>query len=98
MTGREFAEAMDITPETVSRWENGERGVGSYTEKLLRHNIGALPHSKVQGVAYDPADIVAMKIIEPSDDLDTLVITCRRVMVHHGRELEETWGLSKKVA
>ena len=42
MTGREFAETMDITPETLSRWERDAQGVGGYGEKLLRHNVCTL--------------------------------------------------------
>ena len=35
-SGRDFATAFDVAPETVSRWENGERKMGSAAERLLR--------------------------------------------------------------
>ena len=35
-SGRDFAIRMGVTPETVSRWENGARQMGQTAEKLLR--------------------------------------------------------------
>ena len=34
--GRTFAAAFDVAPETVSRWEDGERNMGPTAERLLR--------------------------------------------------------------
>jgi len=42
MNQAEFAKAMDLAPESVSRWENNARGVGGGCEKLVRHNVCAL--------------------------------------------------------
>ena len=35
-SGRDFAAAFDVTPETVSRWENGDRNMSTTAERLLR--------------------------------------------------------------
>ena len=35
-SGKDFARHFDVTPETVSRWENGVNVMGSTSEKLLR--------------------------------------------------------------
>ena len=35
-SGREFASAFGVAPETVSRWEHGERNMGATAERLLR--------------------------------------------------------------
>lgn len=35
-SGREFAASFGVAPETVSRWEHGERNMGSTAERLLR--------------------------------------------------------------
>ena len=32
----EFAQRMDVQPETVSRWENGGQAISGTTERLLR--------------------------------------------------------------
>lgn len=60
MTQKEFAEKMDLTAETVSRWENDHNGVGDMSEKLVRHNVCALLHK--EGVCdYDPKTIANMR-------------------------------------
>ena len=63
MKQAEFAAAMDITVETLSRWENGARTIAISSEKLMRHNICALLHSKVP-FQFDPAVLVRMKLTE----------------------------------
>jgi putative zinc finger/helix-turn-helix YgiT family protein len=35
-SGKDFAKRMEVTPETVSRWETGTRQMGATAEKLLR--------------------------------------------------------------
>ncbi len=96
MTGREFAEAMDLTPETVSRWENGGRGVGGYSEKLLRHNVCALLHGDVRAIAYDPAEITRMKILDVADGFELPPLAFRRVVVKGGFEAVEAWDRVKE--
>lgn len=62
MSGRAFAETFELTPETVSRWENNERGIGGLTDKLVRHTACAL----LQGAGvYDPLKITEMRVIDP---------------------------------
>jgi len=65
MTQAEFAKAMDLKAETVSRWENDTRGVGGACEKLTRHNTCALLSKIARGRPYDPADIARMELVEP---------------------------------
>jgi DNA-binding transcriptional regulator YiaG len=63
MKQADFAAAMDITIETLSRWENAARGIAISSEKLMRHNVCALLHSKVP-FHFDPAVLVRMKLVE----------------------------------
>jgi putative zinc finger/helix-turn-helix YgiT family protein len=35
-SGAEFARQFEVTPQTVSRWENGKQAMGPTAEKLLR--------------------------------------------------------------
>ena len=67
MTQAEFADAMDLTAETVSRWENDARGVGAACEKLVRHNACAFLYKEALGRAYDPAVIANMKFVPPAE-------------------------------
>ncbi|MSP00875.1 MAG: helix-turn-helix domain-containing protein [Acetobacteraceae bacterium] len=91
MTGREFAEAMELTPETVSRWETGLRGVGGDSEKLLRHNVCALLHRQVNAIAYEPAVITRMKILDVADGFEFPPLVFRRVVVKGTYEAVEAW-------
>src|SRR6185312_11976411 len=36
MTGQELAAAVEMTPETLSRWEHGKRAVGGWADKAIR--------------------------------------------------------------
>lgn len=37
LNGRQFAELLDVRPETVSRWERGRRPIDRATYALIRH-------------------------------------------------------------
>jgi len=91
MTGREFAAAMELTPETVSRWENETRGVGGSAEKLLRHNICALLRSKVMGFNYDPADIAKMRILNSPEGFKLPPLEFTRVAVNQKPGSDKAW-------
>lgn len=91
MNGRAFAEAMGLTPETVSRWENGERGIGGSNQKLSRHNICALLHKDTPAIIYDPADITRMRILNAPEDFALPPLAFRRVVVKDRWEVAEAW-------
>lgn len=63
MKQADFASAMEITIETLSRWENDARPIATASERLIRHNVCALLHSKVP-FHFDPVLIVRMKLVE----------------------------------
>ena len=45
-SGRDFARHFGVSPETVSRWENGKKAMGPTAERLLR----------LLALTYDPVD------------------------------------------
>lgn len=45
-SGRNFARHFGVSPETVSRWENGKKAMGPTAERLLR----------MLALTYDPVD------------------------------------------
>jgi DNA-binding XRE family transcriptional regulator len=99
MTQAEFAKAMDLTAETVSRWETNARGVGGACEKLTRHNVCALLSKITPGRPYDPADITKMELIETADDyvlppLEMVRVRVSNVTLNDG----DGWGEMAKVA
>ena len=98
MSQTAFAEAMELTPETVSRLENDVRGAGGMTEKLVRHNVCALLHDKVPAVNYDPAMITRMRI-QPagSDELAPLLLE-RVVLKRTDHVREDAWDYLAQAA
>jgi DNA-binding XRE family transcriptional regulator len=74
MTQTAFATAMDLTSESVSRWENDARGVGEACERLTRHNVCALLYKATRGRHYDPAIIAKMKFTPNKGTLPPIVM------------------------
>lgn len=97
MSGREFAAAMRMQPETISRWENGQ-ALGGYADSLLRHNVCALLHRKMPSLDYDPADIVAMDIQDTAADQVPPMPVFRRVIVKHDRQHANVWDMLPEAA
>lgn len=93
MTQVKFAEAMELTAESVSRWENNARGVGGACEKLVRHNICALLYKDAKGRPYDPAVITNMRIIELPEGTALPPIDMVRVRISTNTDVEgDSWG------
>jgi putative zinc finger/helix-turn-helix YgiT family protein len=91
MTQKKFAEAMEITPETVSRWEGGHQGTGGLAEKLVRHNVCALLHELVPFVDYDAAQITRMRIRPLREGEELPVFQFERIVVKQDHRREPAW-------
>jgi DNA-binding transcriptional regulator YiaG len=98
MTQVKFAEAMELKPETVSRWETDARGVGGSCEKLVRHNVCALLYKEAKGRPYDPAVITHMRIVEMPDGTVLPPIEMVRVRIDTDNADTDGWGESAKAA
>lgn len=91
MSQKQFAEMMDLSPEHVSRWENDRNGVGSASEKLVRHNACAL--LQIEGLCeYDPKAIANMRFAElPVNGLPPIEMV--RVKLPHRVDADDsTWS------
>jgi transcriptional regulator with XRE-family HTH domain len=88
MTQKDFAAAMELSPEHVSRWENDHKGLGGAGEKLVRHNVCALLHK--EGICdYDPKAIANMAFVPfPEGGLPPVEMV--RVRIQHKTEDEES--------
>jgi DNA-binding XRE family transcriptional regulator len=98
MTQVEFAKAMDLAPETVSRWENDVKGVGGACEKLARHNACALLSKVARGRPYDPADIARMELVEPPEGYVLPPIEMVRVRLSVTPNEADGWNEMAKAA
>jgi len=93
MTQVKFAEAMELTPESVSRWENDARGVGAACEKLVRHNTCALLYKDAKGRPYDPAVITRMRVVEMAEGAVLPPIEMVRVRISTSTDADgDSWG------
>jgi putative zinc finger/helix-turn-helix YgiT family protein len=86
MNQKEFAAAMDLSAEYVSRWENEHKGIGGASEKLVRHNVCALLSDG--SCEYDPKAIANMVFVPYPDD-GIAPIEMVRVRVPHPRQDED---------
>jgi hypothetical protein len=64
MKSAAFAELMQVSPEHLSRWEHGVKGLGGATDLLIRHHTCALLQDQVPAIAYDPKMLINMKVID----------------------------------
>jgi DNA-binding transcriptional regulator YiaG len=61
-TGKELADRLGVSVETVSRWENGKDLIGVANEKLLRLIVGTAMHEDAPAIDFDPQQITNMRI------------------------------------
>ena len=92
MTQTEFADAMELAPESVSRWENDARGVGGACEKLVRHNVCARVYKEALGSAYDPAVIAHMHFVTLEEGKTVPPMRMVRVRVQDDTPDATGWG------
>ena len=93
MTQADFARAMDLSSETVSRWENDVRGVGGACEKLVRHNVCALIYKETRGLPYDASVITNMQFKSRKEGERMLPIAMVRVRAAQSADArDDEWG------
>jgi len=63
LKAKEFAEALDVDPATVSRWENDAQGVGGYCDKMIRHYVCGEIHKRAPAIDFDPQMITSMRVV-----------------------------------
>lgn len=90
MKQKEFAEAMDLSAEHVSRWENNHNGIGAASEKLVRHNVCAL----LSGGAceYDAKAIANMVFLPYPEDGIPPIEMVRVRSPHRSDEDDTIWS------
>jgi|HubBroStandDraft_6_1064221.scaffolds.fasta_scaffold399799_2 transcriptional regulator with XRE-family HTH domain len=70
-TGKEMAAALGVSPETVSRWENGKDLIGVANEKLLRFIVGTELEESAPAIDFDAQQISNMRIesVRPAEEI-----------------------------
>ncbi len=65
-SAKALAERLDVTEETVSRWENGHLAIGNATERLLRLEVCRRLQEQAPGIAEHDDDYVLYRMkIQP---------------------------------
>lgn len=93
MKQKEFAEAMSVAPETISRWESGAQGMGDHSEKSVRMGVVALLQEANPHIELNVADILRMsiRVLQPGETLP--VPTIESVVVKKDGERERVWDI-----
>jgi transcriptional regulator with XRE-family HTH domain len=103
-SNKQLADAMKVSEEAISRWENDKIPIGPTSEKLLRMVVGFTVKNEKDDRAplidFDPLEIASMEI-EPLRDSgkEHLVLQFHRskVLQRHTRTTTTEW-LTDKIA
>ena len=95
MTQKQFAAALEIeNAETISRWENSTKGMGGYTEKLIRALIVMTLAPQVPGVRVPPDAVLRLQIQQRAPD-QWPEIVLERIKMRQDGDLSMEWELPK---
>ena len=96
-TAKQLAEIIGVTPESVSRWENGKEVVGPTSEKLLR--IMTVMHltERAPAIDRDLDELLNMRIqsVRSSEDLPPLAFGRVMVKLSEMKKKEPFWDKSE---
>jgi len=68
VSGKELADVIGVTPETMSRWENNRDPITPAMEKLIRLMVIARLGEKVPAMDFDPKEVADMRILSVCQD------------------------------
>jgi len=65
LTARELARDLDVSEETVSRWENGHLAIGNPIERILRWKVCRALEERAPAIKWDDDEILTGMNIVP---------------------------------
>ena len=69
LTAKELARDLDVSEETVSRWENGHLAIGNSVERILRWKVCNALQERAPAIEWDDDEILTrMEIIPVSTE------------------------------
>ncbi len=80
-SSKDLAAQLEVTPETVSRWENGKIPIGPGSEKLLRLAVGVRLSEKAPGIVFKVEEVIEMRIHSVRGLCDDTPIMLTRALV-----------------
>ena len=88
---KDLAAFLDVSPETLSRWENGMAAISINAERVLRLRVINSLRQKALGVPAHYENILDMKISPVRLIEETPIMVFERGIVMIGDEVHEAW-------
>jgi len=85
-----LAKFLDVTAETLSRWENGREPISTNAERLLRLRVLNTLRDRAPGVVVTAGDVLELKFLPVRLAHETALVF-ERVLVLSGSEIKEAW-------
>lgn len=86
-----LAEFLDVTPETLSRWENGKEAVSNNAERILRLRVVHGLRTKAPGVKAASDTILDLKISPFRTSMEPTTLQFERVEVVENGDFKKVW-------
>jgi len=92
----DLAKELDVTPETLSRWENGDT-IGNTAEKCLRMTVALALMPKAIAIDVDLRALMSMEIT-PVRPNPAPILYLERVLVKVDHRKDRSWDTSEREA
>ncbi|MEW8525524.1 MAG: type II TA system antitoxin MqsA family protein [Candidatus Thiodiazotropha endolucinida] len=92
LTAKQLGDLLEVSQETISRWENDKTPIGPGSEKLLRLLVGILIGKNAPGVDFDEKSVLDMKVQPIMSSPDPIVMQFERVLVKIDEKKEKKYS------
>ncbi len=92
LTAKQLGDCLEVSPETVSRWENDKTPIGPGSEKLLRLLVGIRIGECAPGVDFDEKAVLQMKVQSVYSSPQPTVMQFERVLVKVAEKKEKKYS------
>jgi len=89
----DLAEHLDVTPETLSRWENGREAISTNAERHLRLRVVRAHREKAPGVPATLDNVLDMKFLSVRVVSEPTMMTFEHVLAFGDRQrtVQKVW-------
>ena len=95
LKAKELAEAVNITPETLSKMENDHDGIGEYSERMIRLYACDVLAKRAPAIDYNAGMITGMKVQKhwPGGEVPTFAFCTLKMKDSVTRKLSKEWDI-----
>lgn len=98
MKQKEFADAMGVAAETLSRWESGAQGMGDHSEKSIRLGVFELLRDRNPHLDVSASSILPMQIRCLADGEALPIPSIESIVLKRDGERDRVWDLTPPLA